>query len=120
MDSLHGWLQYFKELGAAGQLYLLALIPAIGGEALRADKEGLPFGEIVRRVGIRLAANFSVGMVAMLFGLHFLPDSPLLVGGVACLLALLGADIATARYLKYIERKFGMGDTDNDQKETIP
>ncbi|KXU35860.1 hypothetical protein AXE65_05820 [Ventosimonas gracilis] len=90
-------------------LFPLAFLAGLFGETWRAEAAGLAFGDLIKRALLRCGASSTfgmcAGMLAMAYGAH-----PLMAGALTGMVAVGGADIASALYSRWLKRKLRMCD----------
>ncbi|MGF6692667.1 phage holin family protein [Metapseudomonas resinovorans] len=91
---------------------MLALVLAgLSGEMWRADKAGLTGWDLLKRIVLRAGASASFGLGT--FGLVLIGFEAHIVAAVAigCIVATMGADVASALYERWLARKAGLSDS---------
>ncbi|MDG9855644.1 MULTISPECIES: phage holin family protein [Pseudomonas aeruginosa group] len=88
-------------------LILLAIAGGISGELWRADKAGLGFRGILRRLALRSGASVVCGVAVLL--LAQAAGAPILVAGaLGSLTAAAGAEVAVGLYERWAAKRLGV------------
>ncbi|TXI34760.1 MAG: pyocin R2, holin [Aquipseudomonas alcaligenes] len=89
---------------------VLALVAGVSGEAWRADKAGLTGWALVKRIGLRSAASAVFGLAT--FAVTWACGAHILVAvAVGCIVATMGADVASALYERAMAKRLGVCET---------
>ena len=86
---------------------VLSLVGGVSGEMWRADKDGLHGWLLIRRLVLRSGACVICGLSTMML-LHAAGASTLTAGGIGCLTATAGADVAIGLYERWIARRLSI------------
>lgn len=90
-------------------LVVIAIVAGFSGEMWRADKDGLSGWALVRRICLRAGASVVFGLSTL--GLIWAAGAHLLVAAaIGCVVATLGADVASALYERYLAKRAGLCD----------
>lgn len=87
---------------------LLAMVGGVSGEMWRADKEGARGWGLIRRLALRSGACVVCGLSTMML-LYAAGSSIWTAGGIGCLTAMAGADIAIGLYERWVAKRLGVG-----------
>ena len=88
---------------------VLALVGGVSGEMWRADKAGVRGWSLMRRLALRSGACVACGLSTMLL-LHAAGVSIVAAGGLGCLTAMAGADVAIGLYERWAAKRLGVSD----------
>jgi hypothetical protein len=86
---------------------LLALVGGVSGEMWRADKDGMRGWSLLRRLALRSGACVVCGLSTMML-LYAAGVSIWTAGGLGCLTAMAGADIAIGLYERWLAKRLGV------------
>ena len=87
----------------------LSLVGGVSGEMWRADKAGVRGWSLMRRLALRSGACVACGLSTMLL-LHAAGVSIVAAGGLGCLTAMAGADVAIGLYERWAAKRLGVCD----------
>ena len=87
---------------------VLSLVGGVSGEMWRADKAGVRGWSLMRRLALRSGACVVCGLSTMLL-LHAAGVSIVAAGGLGCLTAMAGADVAIGLYERWAAKRLGVG-----------
>lgn len=87
----------------------LSLVGGVSGEMWRADKAGVRGCSLMRRLALRSGACVACGLSTMLL-LHAAGVSIVAAGGLGCLTAMAGADVAIGLYERWAAKRLGVCD----------
>lgn len=85
----------------------LAVVGGVSGEMWRADKEGARGWSLWRRLALRSGASMVCG-VSVVMLLYAAGISMWTAGGIGCLTAMAGADVAIGLYERWAIRQIGV------------
>lgn len=88
-------------------LLVLVALAGLTGEMRRAEAAGLAAGELVKRVLLRFGASGVFGISTVLLAAAW-GSSLLAAAGLGSIVAVLGADVASALYEKWLARRLGV------------
>lgn len=88
---------------------VLSLVGGVSGEMWRADKAGVRGWSLMRRLALRSGACVACGLSTMLL-LHAAGVSIVAAGGLGCLTAMAGADVAIGLYERWAAKRLGVCD----------
>ena len=88
---------------------VLSLVGGVSGEMWRADKAGMRGWSLMRRLALRSGACVACGLSTMLL-LHAAGVSIVAAGGLGCLTAMAGADVAIGLYERWAAKRLGVSD----------
>lgn len=88
---------------------VLSLVGGVSGEMWRADKAGVRGWSLMRRLALRSGACVVCGLSTMLL-LHAAGVSIVAAGGLGCLTAMAGADVAIGLYERWAAKRLGVCD----------
>jgi hypothetical protein len=88
---------------------VLSLVGGVSGEMWRADKAGVRGWSLMRRLALRSGACVACGLSTMLL-LHAAGVSIVAAGGLGCLTAMAGADVAIGLYERWAAKRLGVSD----------
>ena len=86
---------------------VLSLVGGISGEMWRADKAGMHGWSLIRRLALRSGACVVCGLSTIML-LHATGVSLLAAGGLGCLTAMAGADVAIGLYERWAAKRLGV------------
>lgn len=86
---------------------VLSLVGGVSGEAWRADKAGVSGWALVRRLILRSGACVVCGLSTMML-LYAAGASTWTAGGLGCLTAMAGADVAIGLYERWAAKRLGV------------
>jgi hypothetical protein len=86
---------------------ILALVGGVSGEMWRADKAGVRGWPLMRRLALRSGACVACGLSTMML-LHAGGVSIVAAGGIGCLTAMAGADVAIGLYERWAAKRLGV------------
>lgn len=86
---------------------MLAMAGGVTGEMWRADKEGMRGLELLRRIALRSGASVVCGLSTMML-LQAADASVWTSGGIGCLTAMAGADLAIGLYERWVAKRLGV------------
>lgn len=84
-------------------LLIVVMFAGMSGELRAADVPGATKGEIIRRVVLRFGSSSLIGMASMMLAQWYFTDY-MLSGAVGIIAGVLGADVTSALYVKYMAR----------------
>jgi len=93
-------------------MLILVALAGLSGEMWRADAAGIAVSELVRRVLLRFGASAVFGLSTMMLALSW-GSSVLTSGALGCVVACLGADVASGLYTRWLARKAGVCDPES-------
>ena len=88
---------------------VLSLVGGVSGEMWRADKAGVRGWSLIRRLALRSGACVACGLSTMLL-LHAAGVSIVAAGGLGCLTAMAGADVAIGLYERWVAKRLGLSE----------
>lgn len=88
---------------------VLAIMGGVSGELWRADRDGIYGWALVRRLVLRSGACVVSGVTTMML-LTAAGASILTAGGLGCLAAMAGADVAISLYERWVAKRLGIPD----------
>lgn len=88
---------------------VLAIVGGVSGEMWRADKDGMHGWALLRRLALRSGACVVSGVTTMML-LMAAGASILAAGGLGCLAATAGADVAISLYERWAAKRLGVAD----------
>lgn len=88
---------------------LSLVLAALSGEMWRADKSGLSGWALLKRIVLRAGASAVFGMATFML-LLALGSQMLVAVGIGCVIATMGADMASSLYEQWLRRRAGIGD----------
>ncbi|POA21597.1 pyocin R2, holin [Pseudomonas sp. FW300-N1A1] len=88
---------------------VLSLVGGVSGEMWRADKAGVRGWSLMRRLALRSGACVACGLSTMLL-LNAAGVSIVAAGGLGCLTAMAGADVAIGLYERWAAKRLGVCD----------
>lgn len=88
---------------------VLSLVGGVSGEMWRADKAGVRGWSLMRRLALRSGACVACGLSTMLL-LHAAGVSIVAAGGLGCLTAMAGADVAIGLYERWAAKRLGLNE----------
>ena len=95
---------------------VVSIVAGFSGEAWRADKAGLTGWELVRRIALRSFASAVFGLATFLLvwatGAHVL-----VAVGVGCIVATMGADVASGLYERWMARRMDVCEVPSDDSQ---
>lgn len=95
-------------------LVIMIALAGLSGEMLRASGTDLTAGELAKRVALRFGACAVFGLASLMLALA--AGAPVLAaGGIGCVVAVLGADVAGGLYTRWLARKAGVCDVDQSR-----
>ncbi|AZD93121.1 MULTISPECIES: phage holin family protein [Pseudomonas] len=86
---------------------VLSLVGGVSGEMWRADKAGARGWSLIRRLALRSGACVVCGLGTIML-LHAVGVSILAAGGIGCLTAMAGADVAIGLYERWAAKRLGV------------
>ena len=86
---------------------ILVALAGLVGELRQADKAGLAWAELLKRVLLRFGSSALFGMATLMF-VYWLKQDYLLAGALAIGVGLIGADVAGGIYARYLAKKAGV------------
>ncbi|WMJ01380.1 phage holin family protein [Pseudomonas chlororaphis subsp. aurantiaca] len=86
---------------------VLSLVGGVSGEMWRADKAGARGWSLIRRLALRSGACVVCGLGTIML-LHAAGVSILAAGGIGCLTAMAGADVAIGLYERWAAKRLGV------------
>lgn len=86
---------------------VLSLVGGVSGEMWRADKAGVRGWPLIRRLVLRSGACVVCGLSTMML-LHAAGVSIVAAGGIGCLTAMAGADVAISLYERWAAKRLGV------------
>ena len=89
---------------------VLSLVGGVSGEMWRADKAGVRGWSLIRRLALRSGACVACGLSTMLL-LHAAGVSIVAAGGLGCLTAMAGADVAIGLYERWVAKRLGVSES---------
>ena len=89
---------------------VLSLVGGVSGEMWRADKAGVRGWSLMRRLALRSGACVACGLSTMLL-LHAAGVSIVAAGGLGCLTAMAGADVAIGLYERWAAKRLGVSES---------
>lgn len=89
---------------------VLSLVGGVSGEMWRADKDGMRGWALVRRLVLRSGACIVCGLSTMIL-LIAAGASIWTAGGLGCLTAMAGADVAIGLYERWAAKRLGVCNT---------
>lgn len=96
---------------------VLAIVGGVSGEMWRADKDGMHGWALLRRLALRSGACVVSGVTTMML-LMALGASIWTAGGLGCLAAMAGADVAISLYERWVAKRLGIEETQPVSSET--
>lgn len=93
---------------------VLVALAGLSGEMWRAHAAGLAVGELIKRVLLRFSASGFFGLSTMMLALSW-GSSTLAAGALGIAVAVLGADIASALYERWLARRMGVCEPGSDR-----
>lgn len=90
-------------------LLILVALAGLVGELRQADKAGLAWSELIKRVMLRFGSSALFGMSTLMF-VYWMRDDVMLAGALAIGVGLIGADVAGALYTRWLSKKSGVCD----------
>ena len=96
---------------------VLSLVGGVSGEMWRADKAGVRGWSLIRRLALRSGACVACGLSTMLL-LHAAGVSIVAAGGLGCLTAMAGADVAIGLYERWAAKRLGVSESSATGGET--
>lgn len=107
-DSMNSEQQALAE-APIWMVVVLSLVGGVSGEMWRADKAGVSGWSLVRRIALRSGACVVCGLsTIMLF--YSAGVSIWTAGGIGCLTAMAGADVAIGLYERWAAKRLGVCD----------
>jgi len=88
---------------------VLSLVGGVSGEMWRADKDGMRGWSLVRRLALRSGACVVCGLSTMML-LYAAGVSIWTAGGIGCLTAMAGADVAIGLYERWLAKRLGVSE----------
>lgn len=85
------------------------VLAALSGEMWRGDKAGLSGWALIKRIVLRAGASAVFGMATFLLLLG-LGSQMLVAVPVGCVIATMGADMASSLYEQWLKRRAGIND----------
>jgi hypothetical protein len=95
---------------------ILVALAGLVGELRQADKAGLAWGELLKRVLLRFGSSALFGMATLMF-VYWLKQDYLLAGALAIGVGLIGADVAGGIYARYLAKKAGVCDVPGTDRQ---
>lgn len=92
-------------------LLILVALAGLVGEMRQADVPGVAMAEIIKRIFLRFGSSAGFGMATLLILLATGQGIYLAAAG-GILTGLLGADIASAFYTRYLAKRAGLGEVE--------
>ena len=89
---------------------VLSLVGGVSGEMWRADKAGVRGWSLMRRLALRSGACVACGLSTMLLW-HAAGVSIVAAGGLGCLTAMAGADVAIGLYERWVAKRLGVSES---------
>lgn len=90
------------------------ILAALSGEMWRGDKAGLSGWALIKRIVLRAGASAVFGMATFLLLLAM--GSPMLAAvAIGCVIATMGADMASSLYEQWLKRRAGISDAPRPQ-----
>jgi hypothetical protein len=108
--SLRGFMTNEQQVLADKPIWtfiVLALMGGISGEMWRADKDGMHGWALLRRLALRSGACAISGVTTIML-LVAAGASILSAGGLGCLAAMAGADVAISLYGHWVAKRLGV------------
>lgn len=88
-------------------LVIMIALAGLSGEMLRASGTDMTAGELAKRVALRFGACAVFGLASLMLTLA--AGAPVLAaGGVGCVVAVLGADVAGGLYTRWLAKRAGL------------
>lgn len=88
-------------------LLILVALAGLAGELRQADKAGLAWGELIKRVFVRFGSSALFGISTLMF-VYWLRQDYLLAGAMGIGVGLIGADVAGGLYARWLAKKAGV------------
>ena len=85
------------------------VLAALSGEMWRGDKAGLSGWALLKRIALRAGASAVFGMATFLL-LLALGSAMLAAVAIGCVIATMGADMASSLYEQWLKRRAGIND----------
>lgn len=86
---------------------VISLVGGISGEMWRADKAGVRGWPLIRRIALRSGACIVCGLSTIML-LYSAGMSIWTAGGIGCLTAMAGADVAIGLYERWAAKRLGV------------
>jgi len=88
-------------------LVIMISLAGLSGELLRASGADMTGGELTKRVALRFGACAVFGLASLMLTLA--AGAPVLAaGGIGCVVAVLGADVAGGLYTRWLAKRAGV------------
>lgn len=94
-------------------LLILVALAGLVGELRQADKAGLAWSELLKRVVLRFGSSALFGMSTLMF-VFWVRHDVMLAGALAIGVGLIGADVAGVLYTRWLTKKAGGCDVDQN------
>lgn len=86
---------------------VISLVGGVSGEMWRADKAGVRGWPLIRRIALRSGACIVCGLSTIML-LYSAGMSIWTAGGIGCLTAMAGADVAIGLYERWAAKRLGV------------
>lgn len=97
-------------------LLILVALAGLVGELRQADKAGLAWLELIKRVLLRFGSSALFGMSALMF-VYWMRGDVILAGAVAIGVGLIGADVAGVLYTRWLSKRAGVCDVHSNTEK---